>query len=64
VPCSYPESQMRRTVASDERGKTYAEYLILVVLFGLPVAGTFVLLGLKLLEAYHHAQNVLTAPIA
>jgi hypothetical protein len=55
---------MRRTVASDERGKTYAEYLILVVLFGLPVAGTFVLLGLKLLEAYHHAQNVLTAPIA
>jgi hypothetical protein len=55
---------MRRTVASDERGKTYAEYLILVVLFGLPVAGTFVLLGLHLLEAYQNAQSVLTAPIA
>jgi hypothetical protein len=55
---------MRRTVASDERGKTYVEYLILVVVFGLPVAGTFIFLGLHLLEAYHHAQSVLTAPIA
>ena len=55
---------MRRTVASDERGKTYAEYLILVVLFGLPVVGTFVFLGLQMLGAYHHAQRVLTAPIA
>jgi Flp pilus assembly pilin Flp len=55
---------MRRTVAKDESGKTYVEYLILVVLFGLPVAGSFVLLGLSLLEAYHHAQRVLTGPIA
>jgi hypothetical protein len=55
---------MRRTVASDERGKAYVEYLILVVVFGLPVAGTFVFLGLKLLEAYQHAQSVLTSPIA
>jgi Flp pilus assembly pilin Flp len=58
------QSEMRRTVASDERGKAYAEYLILVVVFGLPIAGTFVFLGLKLLEAYQHAQSVLTAPIA
>jgi hypothetical protein len=55
---------MRPKVASDEQGKAYVEYLILVVVFGLPIAGTFVLLGLQLLDAYHHAQRVLIAPIA
>ena len=42
----------------------YAEYLILVVVFGLPVAGIFVSLGLSLLEAFHRVQIVLTAPVA
>jgi len=55
---------MRQTVANDEQGKAYVEYLILVVLFGLPVAGAFVLLGLQLLDAYQHAQRILTGPIA
>jgi len=54
---------MRRTVANDEHGKAYVEYLILLVVFGLPVAGMFVFLGLELFEAYQHAQSVLTAPI-
>ena len=56
--------EMRQTVANDEQGKAYVEYLILVVLFGLPVAGAFVLLGLQLLDAYQHAQRILTGPIA
>lgn len=40
------------------------EYLLLVTVFGLPIAGTFLYLGLQLLEAYHHAQSVLITPIA
>lgn len=55
---------MKRTVARDEQGKTYAEYLILVVVFGLPIAAAFVLLGLQLLDAFHHAQSVLASPIS
>ena len=55
---------MRRTVARDEDGTTYVEYLVLVVVFGLPIAGGLLALGLQLLEAYHHAQSVLTGPIA
>jgi Flp pilus assembly pilin Flp len=55
---------MRRTVAKDESGTTYVEYLVLVVMFGLPIVGSLILLGLSLLEAYHRAQSVLTGPIA
>jgi hypothetical protein len=54
---------MSRTVARDEQGKAYAEYLILAVVFGLPIAGTFVFLGLELLATYHHAMRVLTSPV-
>jgi Flp pilus assembly pilin Flp len=55
---------MRRTVAKDENGATNVEYLVLVVMFGLPVVGSLIFLGLSLLNAYHRAQVVLTGPIA
>jgi len=42
----------------------YAEYLVLVVALGLPVAAAFVALGLQLLDGYRHALSILTAPIA
>ncbi len=54
---------MTKKVAKDESGMAYAEYLILVVVFGLPVSAMFVSLGLTLVEAFHHAQTVLTAPV-
>ncbi len=56
--------EMRRTVARNEQGAVYVDYLILVAIVGLPTCAALVFLGLQLLDAYQYAQRILTAPIA
>ena len=55
---------MTKKIAKDVNGMAYAEYLVLVVALGLPVAAAFVALGLQLLDGYQHALGILTSPIA
>ena len=54
--------QKTGSLRSDEVGSAFAEYLVLVGLFGLVMAGAFWFLGTPLAHYYRHVQLVWSAP--
>lgn len=51
-----------RTLAGDERGAVYVEYVTLLVLVSIGMAVATLSLGLPLWKLYKYAQMILAAP--
>ena len=56
-------SQDGRSLATDEAGVAYVEYIVLVLLVGILVAAAIMALGIPLLEHFRMTQSLLGAPI-
>ena len=54
---------VRPSLAEDESGVAYVEYIVLALLIGIPVAAAILAVGTLLLEHFRMTQSFLGAPI-
>lgn len=63
APSADADGVGRPSLASDERGSMYAEYIVVLAVFGVTIGAAFITLGPSVLEFFQQAQTVLMLPI-